>query len=163
MKQYSPQCLNSFIDGGKKTQFAKGQPAWNKGLKHADYMSDDGLLKIAKTRFQKGNKNWKERHDGAIQIKISKGIPYQFIRISLNNWIPLHRKIWIDANGELPKGKFVVFKDKNTMNCELSNLEIIDRAESMRRNTIHNYSPEIKESIYLIKKLKRKVNEKQTK
>lgn len=43
-------------------------------------------------------------------------------------WLPLQKKIWQDAHGELPKGKMVCFLDGNPQNFDLANLYPIDRS-----------------------------------
>lgn len=42
-------------------------------------------------------------------------------------WLPLQKKIYQDAYGEIEPGKMVCFLDKNTENFELDNLYCIDR------------------------------------
>lgn len=46
-----------------------------------------------------------------------------------------HRYLWEQANGKVPKGYNVVFKDGNTMNCVLENLECITDREIQLRNS----------------------------
>lgn len=76
-------------------------------------------------------------------------------------YIKYARLIWMQANGEIPKGFNISHKDGNSLNCELKNLECISNVEKMQKNTIHNYPPEIKETIRAITKLKKLINEKQ--
>lgn len=45
----------------------------------------------------------------------------------------LHVVVWEEANGPVPKGMIVVFKDGDTMNVTLENLEIITRQEAAAR------------------------------
>jgi hypothetical protein len=61
-------------------------------------------------------------------------VPYYHIRISKGVWEPLHRNIWKKANGEIPPKHIVIFKDGNTLNCELDNLELISKDANARRN-----------------------------
>jgi hypothetical protein len=68
---------------------------------------------------------------------------------------------WQQHNGPVPQGKIVCFKDHNTLNCSIENLMLLSRAENMQRNTIHRYPDELKSTIRLVSKLKRKINEKQ--
>ena len=42
-------------------------------------------------------------------------------------WMPLQRKIWEDANGEIPDGYMVVFLDTDTENFDINNLYPINR------------------------------------
>jgi hypothetical protein len=132
------------------SRFKKGHTTWNKGMK--------GLQIGGKaTQFKKGNEPVNTKHNGAISIREDEGRQCQFIRISKAKWRPLHNHLWESVNGPIPKGKIVVFKDKNTMNCVIENLEIIDRAENMRRNTIQRFPAEIKSAIRTISKLKKSI------
>ena len=42
----------------------------------------------------------------------------------------LHRMVWMDANGPVPKGMVVDHKDRDIHNNELSNLRVITRTEN---------------------------------
>lgn len=66
--------------------------------------------------------------------------------------------IWEKANGSVPDNMIVVFKNKDTMNCDLSNLEIIDRKENMMRNTYHRYPEELSRLIQIKGALTRQIN-----
>lgn len=111
-------------------KFKKGNIPWNTGKTfHAKGRS-------VETQFKKGDKPSNTKYDGCISVrKDSKtGTSYKYIRISSRNWELLHRQIWKKANGEIPKGMLVVFKDGDTMNVELSNLELITMKENIKRN-----------------------------
>jgi hypothetical protein len=79
--------------------------------------------------------------DGYIDMRIS------FEKGALG-WKALHTILWEDANGPVPPGHALVFKDRDRLNVELENIELITRAELCRRNSIHNLPPEIKGAIY---------------
>ena len=70
----------------------------------------------------------------------------------------LHKVMWEQVNGKMPESHCLWFLDGDTMNVGLENLELITRAENMRRNSIHNYPTEIKTSIKLISKLNKKLS-----
>jgi len=69
----------------------------------------------------------------------------------------LHVVNWEAVHGLVPAGNIIVFKDRDTMNCDHTNLEMITLEENMRRNTIHNYPPEIKTTIRLLSKVNKKI------
>ena len=71
--------------------------------------------------------------------------------------MPLHVKIYQDAYGPIPKNHIIVFKDRNTLNVTLENLECITRQENMQRNTLHRLAPEIKQTIRVLTKLKKTI------
>lgn len=109
------------------------------------------------TRFQKGQLPKNTKSDGYLSVRKAKGRPYVWIRIRLNYWRELHRVMWEKTMGPIPKGYNVQFKDKNSLNCEPSNLYLIDRHNQIMQNTIHRYPPEVKSLIRLEGKLKRKI------
>lgn len=147
-----------------ESQFKPGQTSFNKGRKQTEYMSKEAIERTKKTRFKKGNEphNTKEK-DGVISIRYDhknrNGKPYKYIRLSKGVWFPLHQYKWELKNGKQPKGTVLRFKDGNTLNCTLKNLELISRSENMARNTIHRYPNDLKQLIRLNNKLKRKANE----
>lgn len=116
--------LTSGIVGG---QFKKGNVPFNKGTK--------GLMKPNKTSFKKGNVPANRRpigserktKDGYIEIKINDG--------KLNkNWMCKHRYVYQKHYGKIPEGYNVVFLDGDKNNCNISNLEIISKAEDLIMN-----------------------------
>jgi hypothetical protein len=66
--------------------------------------------------------------------------------------------VWRDANGPIPPKHVVTFKDGNSRNCDISNLELMTMCENAKRNSIHRFPQEIQEVIKLKAKLKRKIN-----
>lgn len=113
------------------------------------------------TRFKKGQKphTWlpvgstRVSADGYLQRKISDtGYPPR-------DWKGMHILLWEEHFGPIPTGHCVCFKDNNKQNVVIDNLELITRAERMRRNSIHRYPPELKSAIRVISKLKRTIQE----
>ena len=144
---------------GVGSRFQKGHPSWNKGISYT------AGGRSAETRFKAGTLSGKaamllqpvgtERvtKDGIRQRKIRDDGPPQ------RRWKSVHMILWEETNGVVPPGHIVVFRDKNTQNIDVGNLELISRAENMRRNTIHRYPPELKETIRQLGKLKRAISE----
>lgn len=143
----------------KESQRKKGDVSWNKGRKQTDYMSAEAIERTKSTRFKKGNlPHNAKQSDGIIVSRRDKsGRVYKYIRIGLGKWELLHRHIWEQANGAIPHGFAVVFKDGNTENVVLSNLEMISLTENMLRNSKHNYPAEIIPSMALVIKLESKL------
>ncbi len=109
-------------------RFQKDIEPWNKGVS----FNAGGRSHL--TRFKKGNTPPNTRHDFAISIRRENGTPYQYIRLSLGNWMALHRWVWTLQYGEIPPGHVVRFKDGDTLNCDIENLEVLSLAEHLRRN-----------------------------
>jgi hypothetical protein len=137
---------------GKAHRFKPGQTAWNKGI------SFDSGGRSAETRFRKGTIPPNHRPvgstrvtvDGYVEIKVAEGI-FQ--------WRLLHRENWKKAHGAYPaRGTALIFKDGNKQNCDISNLQVLTRAELMDRNTVHNLPEEIKDVIRLNGVLRRKIH-----
>lgn len=148
---------------GAACRFLPGHVPANKGLRRPGWAPG----RMAQTQFKPGAKphTWKPigstrlTKDGYLQRKVSDtGYPPK-------DWVGEHILIWQKAHGPVPRGFAVAFKDRNKAHVDLGNFELISRQELMRRNTIHNYPPELAEVIRLGASLKRqirRIDEKQT-
>jgi hypothetical protein len=87
--------------------------------------------------------------DGYVYIKVGEGEHQQQ---------PLHRVNWVKANGPIPKGWLVAFRDGDKLNCEIGNLVLISCKENMNRNSLHNYPPEIAKLMQLRGVLTNQIN-----
>ena len=148
--------------GGRATQFKPGKAPANKGIKQPPGWAPG---RMAQTQFKPGNKphttmpvgSYRLDPDGYLQIKVSDdpGSPSK-------RWHSVHRFVWEAANGPTPAGHVVVFKPgKQTTDLAaitLDAIELISRTELMRRNTRHNYGPEINELIGLRARITRQIN-----
>lgn len=98
--------------------------------------------------FKKGRLPHNTKEDGRIVVRHNhrdrKERPYKFIRISKANWKMLHVHIWEKHYGAVPEGCIITFKDGDTMNCELDNLQCITRVQHIEniRNT-DNYTAKL--------------------
>lgn len=145
------------LDSRKK----KGDVPFNKGKKQTDYMTVDAIKRTKQTRFKKGNEphNTNPQGNGAIVTRQdASGRSYKYIRIKKGVWELYHRIIWENKNGKIPDNHLVVFKDDNTENTTIENLELITMTENMYRNSKHNYPKEIIPSLVLNKQLENKLN-----
>ena len=141
----------------KSTCFKPGHEPLNKGTR----MSEELKEKMKHTFFKKGHIPHNTKEDGSISIRAdNRNVPYLFFRVSMGKWIPLHTKIWEDANGPVPKDHVITYINKNTMDCRLENLMCITKEENMLRNSIHQYPEELKTQIRKVAKLKRIINKK---
>jgi hypothetical protein len=138
------------------TQFKPGHVPANKGKK----LTAEVYEKAKPTMFTKGHKPHNTTTVGDIRMrKDMRGVPYFFIKIADQDWRHLHRVVWEAHHGNIPKGCRIHFKDRNTLNCVIENLELLTGDAAMKRVQIHRLPDEIKELIRLNSKLKRKIAE----
>jgi hypothetical protein len=137
-----------------------GNIPYNKGKTMPDHVRE----KASKTMFKKGNSPHNTRQIGEFSDRMdSTGIVYRYVKISDSNWQLFHRVTWEQHHGSIPKGYRIHFKDGNTLNCTIENLEILTPQEAMDRNRITNLPVEIQEVIKLKNKLNRKIKDHGTK
>lgn len=143
---------------GAATRFKPGQHSWNKGMKGLN-------LGGIETQFKPGHRGGKAAElyqpigteriskDGYVQRKINDDMPLQ------RRWRGVHIINWEAVNGPLPKGHALVFKDGNKQNTAVENLELLSRAELMRRNSYHtNYPKEVAQLVQLRGAITRQIN-----
>lgn len=78
--------------------------------------------------------------EGYIEIKTRSG---------RHNWDLKHRVIWQQHNGPLNSGQLIRFKDSNPLNCNINNLELVNRAEHIELNRLdaRGYPAEIQPTL----------------
>lgn len=142
-------------DRGKATRFTKGHKPHNKGFP----MRSDVYDRVKPTMFKKGSKPHNTQPIGTIHWRMDKqGRNYAYIKIADSDWRLMHRVVWEQHHGVIPPKHIVKFKDGNTMNWDISNLEMISQCGNMECNTIQRFPAELQEVIKLKSKLKRKIN-----
>ena len=111
--------------------FKNGSTPPNKGKKQAEYMIAEAIEKTKASRFQQGHRPFNAVTVGTEVIiegytKVKVGEP--------NQWVFKQVLVYEAHHGKLPKGKIVVFADKNRQNFDIENLLAISRGEHARRN-----------------------------
>ena len=134
--------LKSYVHKG----WEKGHPTWNKGMKglvdgegcKKTWFKKEDILKKAKKSFGVPKMEHLNRGDKRL-ICLSDEVVY--IKNKRNGKMyPNHKRIgyakWIlkQAGIEIPKGYVIYHIDGNYANNDIGNLEIISRAELMKRN-----------------------------
>lgn len=138
-----------------ESRLKKGNIPPNKGKS----MSEELREKVKSTWFPKGMNPHNTKADGEITIRRdTTGKLYKYIRIKKAKWELLHRYLWKQHYGEIPKEMIVSFKDRNSMNCVIENLELITRQENMKRNSVQNLPEEIKTAMRFVAGFNRKIN-----
>jgi hypothetical protein len=147
---------------GEPHRFPKGHVPANKGLRRPGYSIGRGRMQ--ETQFKEGQRphDWlpigtvKMNADGYLRRKIADE-PHAGNGANSRNWEFVHKRVWEDAHGPIPKGHRIWWKDKDHTNCALENLELLNDKEHMARTTIHRMPPELKETIQMAGNLKRRI------
>lgn len=145
------------------SRFPKGHVPANKGLRRPGWAPG----RMAETQFKKGEMSGAAQHnyvpigteritrDGYLERKVTDDPAI----VPARRWVGVHILIWQDANGPVPPGHCLAFRDGDKTHIALDNLELISRAERMRRNSYHtNYPKEVAQLIQLKGALNRKIN-----
>jgi len=113
----------------EQTRIQKGNIPWNKGLHYPSHPN------AVATQFKKGQKPHNTRYEGHVSFRIDKDLNRWYCHIQKNGrYIHLQRHVWEEANGPIPEGMIIRFKNGNSLDCRLCNLELISRRENAIRN-----------------------------
>jgi hypothetical protein len=146
-----------------ETEFRKGGASHNRGKKGWSPAGSEH------TRFKRGHKPW----NGGVPIGAhrvnSVGYLDRKIRSDLKgalNWRAVHRLVWEEANGCVPEGYVVAFKEgKRTTDPEkitVDALELRTLADNGRRNVMWNrYPKQVAHSIQLLGAIKRRIRKRE--
>ena len=143
---------------GAQYRIQPGHVPWNKGMKGWCAPGCERTQFKPGARFGKAAMLWQpigaERvtKDGILQRKVSD------TGYTPRDYRAVHALVWEAANGPIPPGHIVVFRDGNRRNFAPENLECISRAENMRRNTLYQYPEEIVRAIKTRAVLNRRIN-----
>lgn len=131
--------------------FKPGRESHNKGKK----MSPEVYEKLKHTMFKKHSEPHNLKYDGYAR-KDRDG--YTLVRVGKGKFKLKHRLIYEQHYGPILTDQLIVFRNGDKTDLRIENLEAIDKAENMRRNTIHNLPEELKETITLLKRINIKIN-----
>jgi hypothetical protein len=152
-------------DAGAACRFVKGQQPWNKGVK-----GSTGTQEACRAHhFKKGRpasdtNSWVPV--GTVRVD-KDGTPVRKVSDDVSlprrlRWVPVPRLVWIEAHGAIPDGMTVVFKPgrKTSVETDITAdaLELVSRAELMRRNSYHRYGQEISSLVQLRGAISRQIN-----
>lgn len=150
------------VAAGAATRIKPGQAPWNKGT---HYVAGG---RSAETRFKPGRAPQDARNyrpigslrvtrDGILERKVTDDHP-----VPARRWVAVTRLVWEAAHGPVPKGLSVAFRPGQHTTVEpeitLDRLELVTRAELMKRNSVHRHGPEIASLSQLRGALNRQIN-----
>lgn len=132
---------------GVSGRFPKGNVPVNKGVRSPGYAPG----RMSETQFKPGRRP--RIPIGGHRVDPEGFLMRRVTDTGYNDWKFEHRCLWQEANGPIPKGHKLCFKDGDRRNVSLDNLVLLTDAEVMRRNTIHNLPPELVEVIRITGKI----------
>ena len=115
------------LDSGLTGRFKKGHVSPNKGNKGRCFVGCE------KGWFKKGRAPHNKMPIGTV-CKKHDGYLWRKIGESSREWKQEHLLVWEAANGPLPNGCLVGFKDGNKENVALENLMLLTKAENAQLN-----------------------------
>jgi hypothetical protein len=163
---YGPESgrLNAGEPRGVEFRFQPGQTPANKGLRRKGW----GPGRMRETQFKKGGPRsgkaalvyqpiGAERisADGYLERKVNDDLPFN------RRWRAVHALLWEATHGPVPAGHSVAFKNRDKTDIRLDNLELVSRAELMRRNTVHNYPKPVVQAIHALGALTRQIRQRE--
>jgi hypothetical protein len=163
--EMTPTCMKQFrqrhgIKSGVTGWYQKGHPPGTKGktLEEICHNDPEKLARVRATQFKKGDRPVNELPVGSIVVN-SDGYKLRKKQMEgtlWERWEFLHRAVWEEHNGPIPKGMVVTFKDSNKLNCDIDNLVLISKGENctLTRLGLRFEDPDLTETGISIVKLK---------
>lgn len=161
---------NGRHEGSRAAHFKKGQTPFNKGRPMAEWMPADARQKCSRTQFRAGQLSGSAKHNW-VPVGTEKIREGQLCRKVTDDpavypaarWQPVSRLVWEAEHGPIPPGHVVRFRDgmatTHRDSITLDRLELVTRAENMRRNSYHTrYPKEVAQLIQLRGAMNRKIN-----
>ena len=108
-------------------RFKKGQEAFNKGKNRTEWMSEEGHEKCIRTTFKDGHVPHNAYAAGTEIVRDGR----VYVKVPGRRRLMLKQHyVWKQHHGKIPQDHVVKFKDGDFMNCDISNLYIMSRADA---------------------------------
>ncbi|MGR3911612.1 HNH endonuclease signature motif containing protein [Burkholderia sp. SR8] len=131
------------------------------------------VAKARKLGIKKSAAFWKEAGDRIMPLGAESRLPahpigtekiwggYVYIKVEdTEGWVSKHRLAWRAHYGDYNlKTHSIWFIDRNPLNCDISNLELITKAELANRSSVLRYPEELRAVINMYNKLRKVINE----
>jgi hypothetical protein len=137
----------------RANRFKKGSVPANKGKP----MSPERYAICKATMFKKGQIPHNHRPVGSERVSVDGYIEIKVAEPK--KWRQKHRVVWEAANGPIPKGYNVQFRNKNRQDCRIENLDLISRRKQLleENSIIAKYPKPLREVIWLKGAVKRQI------
>jgi hypothetical protein len=134
------------------TSFKKGHESWCKGK--------TGLVGNYKPNSGSFEKGHNAKPIGAVKIKKDTSTKklYLFIKTE-TGWKLAHKHLWELHKGPIPSGTVIRFKDGNSLNCFIENLELKAKVDVLQENSFNNWPPDLREIANLNAQLLKAIKE----
>lgn len=152
------------LERSRGTMFKKGQIHPNKGKKMEDWMSAENLAIFRSNQFKANHIPHNALPDHSeVERKDTSGKVYVLVKVPGDRKLKLKQRVVWETfmKKKIPKKHNIVFKDGDTRNFYIDNLECISNEDLMIRNSIQKYPEELREIIRLNGKLNRTINQDQ--
>lgn len=139
---------NHHLNTGRTGRFPKGHEPANKGKKGTCAAGCE------RTWFKKGHVPAGHRPVGSERVNVDG---YIEIKVAEPNiWKLKHRVVWESANGRIPKGCIILFRDNDKTNTEIDNLLLVRRSTQavLNHTGLSGYSGELKDTAICLAELK---------
>lgn len=119
------------IRSGVTGWYQKGHAPGTKGktLEEICHHDPEKLARVRSTYFSKGHTPKNKMPIGTVLVK-SDGYLWKKIGEGAREWKQVHIMLWEEANGPVPDGMRLTFKDGDRMNVDLANLALVTPAEN---------------------------------
>ena len=127
---------NHGVRNGYQSQFQSGSVPATKGRHWDDYMSPEGQKRAMENLYRKGRVPHNIAEIGEIR-KTADGYLVKKVQSRGNQqkrWRFLHRLVWEEHNGPIPKGCVISFADGDRTNCAIENLVLETKAQHAVKN-----------------------------
>jgi len=119
---------NHKLKSGFTGQFEKGHIPYTKGKRIEEFMSPDAIERSSRTYFKKGNS---PKNRVPVGTEVVKDDDYLWRKIAEpNKWRQVHRLVYEQLHGSIPKGMCVTFLDGDRRNFSPDNLVLISQDEN---------------------------------
>lgn len=163
--EFTPHRMKCFrarhkIKSGVSGWYQKGHSPGNKGKKQSEYCSPEALERSRQTQFKKGQVPPNQMPVGAVVVN-SQGYKLRKKQMEgdlWDRWEFLHRAIWEEHNGPVPKGMHISFRDNNRLNCDIENLMLVTQGENAALTRLHYRfeDPELTDAALQVVRLRQK-------